>query len=65
MLFYKLDIKDGYWRMIVERGKHLNVAYALPDVSGARIRLVIPFALQMGWSETPPFSVQQLRLLET
>ena len=24
ILFSKLDIKDGYWRMIVEKGRHLN-----------------------------------------
>ena len=55
ILFSKLDIKDGYWRMIVESGKHLNFAYVLPDVDGARIRLVIPSALQMGWCKSPPF----------
>ena len=27
----------------------------LPDVKGARIRLVIPSSLQMGWTESPPF----------
>ena len=55
MVFSKLDIKDGYWRMVVEEGRHLNFAYVLPDVAGARIRLVIPSALQMGWAESPPF----------
>ena len=55
MMFSKLDIKDGYWRMMVEYGKHLNFAYVLPDVAGARIRIVIPSALQMGWAESPPF----------
>ena len=45
MLFSKLDIKDGYWKMIVERAKHINFAYVLPDVPGARIRLVILSAL--------------------
>ena len=55
LVFSKLDIKDGYWRMVVEQGRHLNFAYVLPDVAGARIRTVIPSALQMGWTESPPF----------
>ena len=55
MVFSKLDIKDGFWRMIVQHGHHLNFAYVLPDVKGARIRLVIPSSLQMGWTESPPF----------
>ena len=48
IVFSKLDIKDGYWRMIVKEGQHLNFAYVLPDKKGERIRLVIPSALQMG-----------------
>ena len=55
MLFSKLDIKDGYWRIIVERDKHLNFAYVLPNIPGARIRIFIPSALQIRWSESPPF----------
>ena len=45
IVFSKLDIKDGYWRMVDEEGRHLNFAYVLPDVEGARIRLVIPSVL--------------------
>jgi len=45
MLFSKLDVKDSYWRMVVEQGRNLKFAYVLPDVDGARIRLVIPSAL--------------------
>ena len=55
MVFSKLYIKDGYWCMIVEHGKHLNFVYVLLDVDGARIQLVTPSALQMGWSEAPLF----------
>jgi len=59
MVFSKLDIKDGYWQMVVKRGHHLNFVCVLPDVlpdaNGARIRLVIPLVLQMEWSEFPPF----------
>ena len=55
ILFSNLDIKDGYWRMIVEKGRHLKFSYVLPDFDGARIRLVVPSALQMGWCESPSF----------
>ena len=55
MLFSNIDIKDGYWRMIVERGKYLNFAYVIPDIPGARTRIVIQSTLQMGWLELPPF----------
>ena len=55
ILFSKLDIKDGYWRMMVRRGQHLNFAYVLPSAPGTPTQLVIPSALQMGWCESPPF----------
>lgn len=32
MFFSKLDIKDGFWQMIVQHGHHLNYTYVLPDV---------------------------------
>ena len=49
MVFFKLNIKDGYWHMIVQKGCRLNFVYVLPDKKGARIRFVISSALQMGW----------------
>ena len=55
IMFSKLDIKDGFWRLRVRDGHHLNFAYVLPDKKGERIRLVVPSALQMGWAESPPF----------
>ena len=45
LMFSKLDIKDGYWRMVVQDGNHPNFAYVLPDIPGAHILLVIPKAL--------------------
>ena len=55
ILFAKLDIKDGFWRMVVPEGAEWNFAYVLPQKPGEPIRLVIPSALQMGWCESPPF----------
>jgi len=55
-LFSKVDLKDGYWRMAVNAEDAWNFAYVLPGgAPGDRIQLVIPDALQMGWSESPPF----------
>ena len=56
LLFSKLDIKDGYWRMNVEQGGEWNFAYVLPPYDeNTDIELVIPCALQMGWCESPSF----------
>ena len=55
-LFTKVDLKDGYWRMCVNAKDAWNFAYVLPKLSDSEpTRLVIPDALQMGWSESPPF----------
>jgi hypothetical protein len=53
--FAKVDLADGYWRMIVEASSHWNVAYVLPGPPGAPVQLVIPSALQMGWNESPAY----------
>ena len=56
ILFSKIDLKDGYWRMVVNEADTWNFAYVLPSLNpGDDIELVIPDALQMGWSESPPF----------
>ena len=55
-LFTKIDLKDGYWRMVVDAEQAWNFAYVLPRLDeNEEIQLVIPDALQMGWSESPPF----------
>ena len=56
ILFAKLDIKDGFWRMVVPEEEEWNFACVLPNLQeGAPVELVIPSALQMGWCESPPF----------
>ena len=56
ILFSKIDLKDGYWRMVVSEADTWNFAYVLPPKNpGDEIELVIPDALQIGWSESPPF----------
>jgi hypothetical protein len=53
--FAKVDLADGYWRMIVEKSSRWNFAYVLPGPPGAPTHLVIPSALQMGWNESPAY----------
>ena len=55
IVFAKLDLKDGYWRLSVERGAEWNFAYVLPPVLGQDpedVELVIPLAVQMGWRDS-------------
>ena len=55
-LFAKLDIKDGYWRMVVNPDDAWNFAYVLPRKDASEpIVLVVPQSLQMGWLESPPY----------
>jgi hypothetical protein len=55
-MFSKVDLKDGYWRMAVNEADTWNFAYVLPGADPHEpIQLGIPDALQMGWSESPPF----------
>ena len=51
----KIDLSDGFWRMLVEEEDKWNFAYVLPGAPNAPVRLVIPHALQMGWTESPGY----------
>ena len=58
--FAKLDVKDGFWRMVVAEEYTWNFAYILPLADNSLLdlhntELVVPDALQMGWCESPPF----------
>jgi hypothetical protein len=53
--FQKVDLADGYWRMIVEQDSRWNFAYVMPGMPGTPVRLVVPSALQMGWNESPAY----------
>ena len=58
-MFAKLDIKDGFWRLVVNSTDAWNFCYALPNsdptASLDDIKIVVPNSLQMGWCESPPF----------
>jgi hypothetical protein len=65
-MFSKIDLKDGYWRMAVNKTDVWNFAYVLPGAGPhGPIQLVIPDALQKGWSKSPPFSLQPPKQPET
>jgi hypothetical protein len=53
--FSKIDLSDGFWRMIVPEADCWHFAYVLPDAPGEPTRLVIPHALQMGWTQSSGF----------
>lgn len=58
-MFSKCDIKDGFWRMVVNKSDAWNFCYVLPspknDNNIDNTEIVVPHSLQMGWSESPPF----------
>jgi hypothetical protein len=39
ILFSKIDLSDGFWRMIVDRDKRWNFCYIMPDPPGSRVRI--------------------------
>jgi hypothetical protein len=58
--FCKLDIKDGFWRLVVNENDAWNFCYVLPNLNNTKTSLdeteiVVPHSLQMGWCESPPF----------
>ena len=58
IVFCKLDIKDGFWRMCVPTAAEEQFCYVLPQLPGQQptvIQLVVPAALQMGWTSSPAF----------
>ncbi len=53
ILMSKLDISNGFWRLIVGEADCFNFAYVLPQRVGAPCKIVVPSAVQMGWVESP------------
>ena len=57
-MFCKLDIKDGYWRMVVSDKDAWHFCYMItpePSTPIEDILIVVPHSLQMGWRESPPY----------
>jgi hypothetical protein len=55
VMLSKIDLSDGFWRMLVEDDAKWNFAYMMPDPPGSPTRLVVPSVLQMGWAESPAY----------
>ena len=55
ILFSKLDISDGFWRLTVKSKDDYNFLYVLPQKPGEPTQIVVPSAMQMGWNESPPY----------
>jgi hypothetical protein len=55
ILLSKVDLSDGFWRIIVQEDARWNFCYVMPDPPGAPVRIVVPSALQMGWMESPQY----------
>ncbi len=53
ILSSKLDISNGFWRLIVQEYDSYNFAYVLPQEASEPCWIVIPAAVQMGWVESP------------
>ena len=55
-LFAKIDIKDGFWNLMVPEDQEFNFCYVMPKLSTEEdTYLVVPAALQMGWKLSPPY----------
>ena len=56
ILFSRLDIKDGYWHMVVTPEDKWNFAYVLPKlVPDEPTQLAILSCLQMGWCQSASY----------
>ena len=55
ILFSKLDIKEGFWRIVHADGKEFNFAYVLPNHQVNLIEVAVLLVLQMGWTYSPSF----------
>ena len=51
----KVDLFNGFWRLLVEPAQKWNACSVIPDPPVARTRVVVPSALQMGWAESPAY----------
>eukprot|EP00957_Ditylum_brightwellii_P033614 2548640-Ditylum_brightwellii.AAC.1 len=59
--FAKLDVKDGFWYLIINEDNAWNFCYVLLPKAGAAtkninaVEIVVPLSIQMGWCESPPY----------
>eukprot|EP00957_Ditylum_brightwellii_P004595 349299-Ditylum_brightwellii.AAC.1 len=69
--FCKLDIKDGFWRLVVSTEDAWNCWCILPNKDSTipdninDIKIVVPHILQMGWCKSPAFFCTSLETAQT
>ena len=55
----KLEIKDGFWRLVISNTDAWSLCYVLPQANKVKniedIKVVVKNCLQMGWCKSPPF----------
>jgi hypothetical protein len=52
----KIDLSDGFWRMIISTGAEHNFAFQMPTWSQDKDTFyVVPSSLQMGWKNSPAY----------
>jgi hypothetical protein len=54
-MFAKIDLSNGFWRMLVCESDKWNFAYVPPGAARAPLRLIISHALQIGRTESPGY----------
>ena len=53
LLFSKIKLSDGFWRMKVPEDQKWNFSYVMPDKEGERTRTFVPSDLHMEWCQSP------------
>jgi hypothetical protein len=52
----KIDLSDGFWRMIISTGAEHNIAFQRPTrATNTDTFFVVPSSLQMGWKNSPTY----------
>jgi len=62
----KLDLSNGFWRMVVQGGLEPNFLYVLPiRTPSDPVHVVLPGSLQMGWTNSPPYFCEVTDIIVT
>ena len=55
VLLSKLDISNGFWRIILKVNGYFNFSCVIPQSMKEPVRVVIPSAIQMVWVKIPGY----------
>ena len=56
IMWQKIDLSDGFWRMIIEAGEEHKFVFQMPARAGDDTTYyVVPSSLQMGWKNSPAY----------